>query len=704
MAAALGVACASGGSAVGNVLPGRTNCELAGPPDPDPGPFILFGDLHAHSSNSLDAQVNDLPVVGGHADRDPRMRCRFARYCSQLDFWALVDHAEEQTADQWQENLEAVRECNDLFGGYSHGPDLVSFLGWEWTPNTDAADQEWGHRNVVLPHTCDADVPARPIASASGFVGIDQGTFEMFGNLLAGLDPDNAELYSRVVAQVTKRFEKPACDPATDTLALPPGCHETAGTLEELFARLARWDAEVLVVPHGLSWGSNDMPQAGWDNQLAPARQDDRFVRVVEVYSGHGASEAHRAWSPVATAGDGSLSCPDPSTDYEPCCWRAGEIVRGRNAACKQSPEGAECAAVVDAAKQAFVDAGRGRYKTVPDAHAGDWLDCGQDRTGFQPARDFRPAFATQTALATTRFDDPAHPWRFRFGMIGSTDSHRAGPGAGYKEFKRMTDGSGASGPDFEAVVDLLGSLVVNDFERQGAYYFAGGLVAVHAAARARDSIWKAIRDRRVYATSGDRIELWFDLANAPGGGRLPMGSEAVMAEAPRFEVKAVGSRRQSPGCPDWVRDANAPGFVDDVCFGECYNPTQQRRRIIRIEVVRIMPQVVPDEPLAPLIDDPFVILPCDAGAEACTVSFTDPDFPARGRPATYYVRAIQEPTPQVNADGLRCTTDAQGRCLDVRPCRHGFDATADDCLGSGEERAWSSPIYLDPVESRRGS
>jgi hypothetical protein len=160
-----------------------------------------------------------------------------------------------------------------------------------------------------------------------------------------------------------------------------------------------------------------------------------------------------------------------------------------------------------------------------------------------------------------------------------------------------------------------------------------------------------------------------------------------------------VGAFKQAPGCPAASAEAAGAARLEQLCHGECYNPTDARKLITRIEVVRIRPQVRPDEPVSTLIQDPWKRLPCAAAEGGCQVEFDDPEFVAAGRDTTYYVRAIEEPSPAVNAGALRCRQEESGGCLEVKPCYGDYRTSpSDDCLGTVEERAWSSPIFVHPA------
>jgi hypothetical protein len=168
------------------------------------------------------------------------------------------------------------------------------------------------------------------------------------------------------------------------------------------------------------------------------------------------------------------------------------------------------------------------------------------------------------------------------------------------------------------------------------------------------------------------------------------MGSELEFTGTPRFEVRAAGSFEQKPGCPPDVAQSLGQERLERICAGECYNPGDRRRRITRIEVIRIQRQRSEDEPVADLIEDPWKTIPCPDGPELCVVEFEDPAYRELGRNLLYYVRAIQEPTPTVNGGGLRC----QGS--ECEPCYGNFRTSVDDdCLVDTEERAWSSPIFV---------
>jgi hypothetical protein len=706
--ALLGVIAFAGGQGwLGRLEPPGEITPVARPLPPVTGSRqILFGDLHAHTTFSFDAFLTSLPLVAGTGSSPPANACDFARHCSALDFWSINDHAENLTPQQWSDTIDVVRQCNAAAGDPSN-PDMVTYLGWEWSQIGDSPDTHYGHKNVVILGFDDDQIPARPIAARSEFLNRENFMQPGMPTLFAMLGGQRGRDFAKAIAAGAA---VPRCPEGMSVRDLPPDCHESTVTPEELFARLRDWSFPSLVIPHGTTWGLYSPPGSSWEKQLPG--NDPEFQRLVEVYSGHGNAEEYRDWRAARVGPDGEPVCPEPTPGYNPACWRAGELIQRR---CLETGESAaECEARAADARSNHVRASLAGWLTVPGHTGTDWLDSGQCTDCFQPAFSYRPAGSVQYMLALRDFSDPADPKRFKLGLIGSSDNHSARPGTGYKEFARgfMTEARGRredvsipailrpepEEPAARSVpLDLKDPPVrgfgLFEMERGSSYFLTGGLVAVHAEGRDRHSVWSALGRQEVYATSGPRILLWFDAEDAQG--RAPMGATLERTTSPRFRARALGSFEQQPGCPDAARKALGEERLEALCLGECHNPSDVRRRITRIEIVRIRPQERPGEPLAGLIEDPWLTLPCPAGGQGCTVEFEDPGFAAAGRDTLYYVRAIEEPSQAVNADPLRCTFDAEGRCIAIDLC-NALTPAEDDCLDETEQRAWSSPIYVD--------
>ena len=677
---------------------------------------ILFGDLHVHTTFSDDAFSFSLPALGGEGAHPPADACDFARYCSALDFWSINDHAERLTPQHWTEIVKSIRQCNDVIADPTN-PDTVAFLGWEWTQIGDTPENHYGHKNVVLAHTDDAHIPARPIGAER----------PVSRQLVA------APLMDRGIAALTEggrfhdfaRFQAesdaaPICAKDVPERELPANCIELAATPALLFAKLDDWGHDSIVIPHGTTWGMYTPPGSKWDKQLVGAQHDERRQTLIEVFSGHGDSEVYRDWKEIDWDAAGNAVCPPPRPDYLPSCWHAGELIRARCAAAGENAE--ECEKRAVEARANYLAAGLPGHLTVPGSKAEEWGDAGQCRDCKTPAFNYRPRSSMQYILALGNFDDPTHPRHFRLGVIAASDNHFARPGTGYKPIRvghseamnaaarplrtgiiarSMAPPPVAPQPRsvaFDASAGFSGFQLF-ETERQQSYLTTGGLTAVHANGRDRDAIWRALQRREVYGTSGHRMQLWFDLVNPAGGAPgsvAPMGSEVTLAEAPTLQVRALGSFEQKPGCPDESVDALGPAEVARICRGECNNPSDVRRPIVRVEIVRIRPQQVAGEPMAQLIQDPWLSVACAPSAEGCTATVSDPDFAAGGRETLYYARAFEAPAPTVNAGGMRCERDAQGNCTSVKMCAR--EDPSEDCLTLEEPRAWSSPIWVTPA------
>ena len=676
---------------------------------------VLFGDFHVHTTFSFDAFMMSLPVAGGEGAHPPADACDFARFCSALDFWSINDHAEYVPEAAWQDTVESIRQCNAVADPAN--PDSVAFLGWEWTNVGTTPENHYGHKNVVLAHIEEGKIAPRPVAAANVFRTFRQAQINPFGLgyvAFAGGHPR----YHDLARFFSDRRGLRECDASEGPDDYPDDCIVTAETPEDLFAQLDAWNLDAIVIPHGTAWGMYTPAGATWKKQLTPAMHDPKRQTLFEIYSGHGNSEQYRPWRAVDLRDDGAVTCPPVRENYLPTCQRAGQIIEERCLA--EGTSANECAKRATAARRIAAEAGLQAHLTVPGSEPEDWLNAGQCQDCFEPAFNLRPGGTAQYVMALSYFGDTpeADPMRFRFGFMSSSDNHFARPGTGYKEVIRagFTESRDWGGPaviaafgaapaeeksahprPFDRETTDLVAFQLFEMERQASYFLTGGLIAVHANGRNRGAIWNALGRREVYGTSGLRTMLWFDLLNPPGsrGKSLPMGAEIESRETPVFQVRAVGSFVQQPGCPDFAERALGAEDLSRICRDECYHPSDTRRPITRIEVVKITPQATADEPIEGLIQDPWRSFDCEPSPEGCVATFSDPDYEAGGRSALYYARAIEAPRPAINAGGVRCTNDAAGDCVSVDLCG-GPGTHGSECLTASEPRAWSSPIFLD--------
>ena len=670
---------------------------------------ILFGDLHVHTTFSTDAFMWTLPMLNGSGSAPMADACDYARYCSGIDFWASTDHAEASTPRKWKATKELIRQCS-FASDKEESTDVISFIGFEWTQVGALPSEHYGHKNVIFKDLEDNKVAKRPIAASGIAVNALRNSASNNFQLLGFLDIKNYQDYANLQAFLKEAREVPSCDADVSSDELPLDCFEQAKDPGELVRRLEEQSLDPLIIPHGSTWGFYTPPTTSWDKQLKKEMRPESFP-IIEVMSGHGNSEEYRSYRQVIGEIENPV-CPEPTENFLPSCWRAGQIIESR--CLNEGLDKAECSLRAERARKVTSRLGVGFHIAVPGEASEDYLNSGQCQDCFLPAFNHNPTTSVQYGLAITNFDDE-EPQNFNWGFIAASDNHRARPGTGYKPIDRKltTEAAGARSEFYRGFLlpnndpasssineitrdELMASnagFQLTELERQQSFWTQGGLAAVHSEGRNRNAIWDAMDRKEIYGTSGPRMLLWFD--EISGAELNPMGSSIKTSENPKFNVKAVGAFKQKDGCEDYALDGLPAEKIDTLCGGECYNPSSERLKITRIEVVKITPQKNKDENVDDLIQDPWMVLPCD-GENGCEVNFEDPDFIEQGRKSIYYVRAIQEPTETINGDALRCTFDSEGNCIDVNPCWGDYRVdSSDQCLSREEHRAWSSPIYI---------
>ncbi|WP_245223164.1 MULTISPECIES: DUF3604 domain-containing protein [unclassified Ruegeria] len=271
----------------------------------------------------------------------------------------------------------------------------------------------------------------------------------------------------------------------------------------------------------------------------------------------------------------------------------------------------------------------------------------------------------------------------YKFGVVGSTDSHTALATAQEDNFFGKHSGVEPEPGRWQHVV--------GEFEATrilGWQMAASGYAAVWAQENTRDSIFDAMERKEVYGTTGSRITVRFfggwDFDASDAQSRLPakIGYE-----------KGVPMGGDLQAAPD---DASAPSFLV-AALKDPYSGNLDRIQIVKgwltadgetqeqvFNVVWSDDRVIDDAGKLPSVGNTVDVetgtFTNSIGAPELIIVWTDPEFDPEQK-AFYYARVLEIPTP---------------RWTVYEAVRFG-DEIPNDVPTSTQERAYTSPIWYTP-------
>jgi len=591
---------------------------------------VLWGDTHLHTNNSIDA-------FGFGVRLGPELALRFARgekvtattgspaqLDRPLDFLVIADHSD---------GLGATRRLYDA-------PRLLI---------RDATLRKWHDMMHEGPQGSQRAVAELITAAANG-------------DLPEALrDPEKQakateEIWARHVETID-RFNEPGKFTAlagfeytlmpdgnnlhrvvmfrdgsdrTGQVRPYPGIQSSAaGLWDYMEAYEKNTGGRALAIPHNSNVSNGLMFEltgpGGGPMSAAYARRRARWEPVVEATQIKGDSEAHRFLSPN-----------DEFASFGVAGWELGNLPLTR--------------------------------KSTPDMFGGNYV---------------REALKRGLTIEALTGVNP-----YRFGLIGSTDSHTALATGDEDNFFGKHTGNEPN-KDRAASPQNLGTST----GRFGWHYLAGGYAGVWARANTRAEIFDAVMRREIYSTTGPRMTVrmfgGFDFADADFGGQgwvgagysrgVPMGGElADGGKAPVFMIEALKDPRGAnldrvQVIKGWT---DAGGKAQEKVFDVSWsNPDKRTISGGKLPAV------------GDTVNRAKATYTNSIGAKQLRTLWRDPDY-RPGQNAFYYVRVLEIPTPRwILFDALRYKLTLPPEAIK--------DAVA-------QERAYSSPIWLVAKKANR--
>ena len=271
----------------------------------------------------------------------------------------------------------------------------------------------------------------------------------------------------------------------------------------------------------------------------------------------------------------------------------------------------------------------------------------------------------------------------YKFGLVGSTDSHTSLATAQEDNFFGKHSGSEPGPKRFEHVVIEMGDQRIIGWEQA-----ASGLAAVWARENTREALFDAMERKEVYATTGSRMMVRFfggwEFTKEDALGRspafagyekgVPMGgdlSEAPARGSPSFLVAAL----KDPISGNLDRIQIVKGWMDEsgTLHEKVYDVAVSDGRTIGTDG-RCR------TPVGNTVDIERATWSNTIGDSELITVWEDPDFDP-GQRAVYYARVIEIPTPRWTA---------------YEAVRFGIKMPGEVPMTT-QERAYTSPIWYTP-------
>jgi len=298
--------------------------------------------------------------------------------------------------------------------------------------------------------------------------------------------------------------------------------------------------------------------------------------------------------------------------------------------------------------------------------------------------------YARQALMRGLKYEAELGANPFKFGMIGSTDSHTSlATTREDNSFGKATPVEPGTGDEryMERITGIVPSLDGSDVVIRHYKSLASGLAGVWSRENTREALWNAFKRKEVYATTGTRMTVrvfagWdfeekdvvrLDFAEqgyahgVPMGGDLTSGPEGT---APTFMVRAI----RDPDGANLDRIQIVKGWLDEV--GENHEKVY--------DAAWTGSRTPGADGKLPPVGNTVIgaRFTNDIGSAFLTAYWQDPDFDASER-AFYYVRVLEIPTP---------TWLAYDKAF------YGDEITLPvDALMVHQERAYTSPIWYTP-------